>query len=214
VHGSSSWKIASTSTGSSATNVIYKTGDRLNTDGVYYVYPNVPCFLEGSTILCQVNGQDTYLPIETITPGTLVKTPLHGYKAVALIGKAEFHNPAHSERIQNRLYKCSPSAYPELNADLYITGCHSILVDSITDHQKDNMIAHLGKIFITDRKYRLIACADERAEPWNSEGMYTIWHVALEHEDHYMNHGVWANGLLVESCSINFMKNKSNLTLL
>jgi hypothetical protein len=27
-----------------------------------------------------------------------------------------------------------------------------------------------------------------------------------------MNYGVYANGLLVETCSINFLKNKSNMT--
>ena len=55
---------------------------------------------------------------------------------------------------------------------------------------------------------------DERAEPWVSEGNYTVWHFALEHEDIKMNYGVYANGgLLVETCSINTMRTKSNLTL-
>jgi hypothetical protein len=57
-----------------------------------------------------------------------------------------------------------------------------------------------------------MAHIDERAEPWNAEGEYTIWHVALEHADERMNYGVYVNGgLLVESCSINFLKNKSNM---
>ena len=54
---------------------------------------------------------------------------------------------------------------------------------------------------------------DERAEPWASEGTYTIWHFALENEDIKMNYGVYANGLLVETCSINTMRTKSNLTI-
>lgn len=59
-----------------------------------------------------------------------------------------------------------------------------------------------------------MACVDERAEPWNSQGTYTIWHFALEHYDEKMNYGVYANGgLLVETCSINFLKNKSNMDL-
>jgi hypothetical protein len=59
-----------------------------------------------------------------------------------------------------------------------------------------------------------MACVDERAEPWNSENTYTIWHFALDHNDHTMNYGVYANGgLLVETCSINFLKNKSNMTI-
>jgi hypothetical protein len=58
-----------------------------------------------------------------------------------------------------------------------------------------------------------MACLDERADAWNSEGMYTIWHFALDHEDSKMNYGVYANGLLVESCSIHHMIHKSNMTL-
>jgi len=60
-----------------------------------------------------------------------------------------------------------------------------------------------------------MAYIDERAEPWNSEGSYTIWHFALENTDDGMNYGVYANGgLLVETCPIRTLKNKSNMTLL
>ena len=213
VGGSSLWKIASNSTGSSSQSGNYSAGNDLNSDGVYYLYPNVICFLEGSKILCHVNGMDVYLPIETINPGLLVKTHLSGYKAVSLIGKSQLQNPSHDERIQDRLYKCSPSNYSELTDDLYITGCHSILVDIMTDDQREKTNEYLGRIFITEDKYRLMACVDERAEPWVSEGPYTIWHMALENENTRMNYGIWANGLLVETCSIHFMKNWSNMTL-
>ena len=60
-----------------------------------------------------------------------------------------------------------------------------------------------------------MACVDERAVPWNSKGIYTIWHFALENNDEKMNYGVYANGgLLVETCSINFLKKKSNMVVL
>jgi hypothetical protein len=73
----------------------------------------------------------------------------------------------------------------------------------------------MGKIFITDNKYRLTASVDERAEPWNSEGEYTVWHFALENDNIHMNYGVYVNGgLLVESCGIHVLKNKSNMVLL
>jgi hypothetical protein len=104
--------------------------------------------------------------------------------------------------------------YPDLKEELYLTGCHSILQFPITDKQKEDTIKHLGKLFITDNKYRLMAHIDERAEPWNAEGEYTIWHLALEHADITMNYGIYVNGgLLVETCSIRFLKNKSNMTL-
>lgn len=210
--GYTSWRIASNSYGTSPQNVVYINGSLLNNDGSYYLYPSAPCFLEGTTILCQVDGIEKYVPVEELKKGTLVKTSLDGYKPVVLLGKGMIQNPDNDERTENRLYKCSTSKYPELKDDLYITGCHSILEFPITEKQKEDTIKHLGKLFVTDKKYRLMACVDERAEPWNSKGEYTIWHFALENSDERMNYGVYANGgLLVETCSISFLKTKSNM---
>lgn len=211
------WRIASNSTGISPQNVVYAVGDILIGTGseLYYLYPSAPCFLDGTTILCQLDGEEKYIPIEDMTNGTLVKTSRDGFKKVVAIGKGVLENPDNDERTENRLYKCTPAKYPELTENLYITGCHSILVNTITDKQKEDTIKHLGKIFITDKKFRLIACVDERAEPWNSSGCYTIWHFALENADDGMNYGVYANGgLLVETCAIRTLKTKSNMTLI
>jgi len=214
VSGYTHWRLASTSTGTSPQNVVYTNGQVLNSDGNYYLYPANPCFKEGTTILCQVEGKDTYIPVEQLKNGTLVKTSLDGYKKVVLVGKGSLQNPGTDERTENRLYKCSPIHYPELKEDLFITGCHSILVDSLTEKQRQETIQHLGKVFVTDRKYRLMACVDARAEPWDSEGTYAIWHFALDHADETMNYGVYANGgLLVETCCITNLKTKSNMTL-
>jgi hypothetical protein len=212
--GYSSWRIASNSAGTSAQNIIYRNGDLLISDGFYNLYPTRPCFLEGTTLLCQVNNVDTYVPIEQLKKGMLVKTSLDGYKAVCLLGKGTIHNPGTDERTENRLYKCSTRKYPSLISDLYITGCHSILEFPITEKQTKDIKKHAGRLYVTDKKYRLMACLDERAEPWNSQGEYTIWHVALEHNDETMNYGVFANGgLLVETCSIHFLKNRSNMVV-
>lgn len=213
-----SWRIAAIGGGGTPPSGVYNNGVDLETlfgSNNYYVYPNIPCFLEGTQVLCLINGDDKYIPIENINSGTIVKTSIDGYKKVVLIGKGTIHNPENNERVQNRLYKCSSSQYPQLTQDLYLTGCHSILVDSITDTQSSKMIEQLGGIYITDKKYRLITCVDERAEPWNSEGHYTIYHFALEHNDERMNYGIYVNGgLLVETCCIYAMKNKSNMILL
>ena len=185
-----------------------------NSSYTYYLYPSGVCFLEGSQILCLVDEKETYVPIETMRVGTLVKTSRNGYKKVELIGKNSIVNPGDNERSESRLYKLSPSKYPELKEDLIITGAHSVLVDNITDKERDEITKHLGRIFVTDEKYRLMAMLDERAEPWASAGEYMIWHFALENDDITRNYGVYANGLLVETCSINTMRTKSNLSLL
>jgi hypothetical protein len=212
--GVTSWRIASNSTGSSSQAIVYQNGASLNPSGTYFMYPATPCFLEGSKLLCKEGEEEVWKPIESIQKGDLVKTSHSGFKAVVVIGSGSIANPGTAERTENRLYKCSKEAYPELTEDLYITGCHSILVDELTEKQREETKKHLGQIFVTEKRYRLMACVDERAEPWASEGSYTIWHLALENTDRYMNYGVFANGgLLVETCSINFMENKSNMCL-
>jgi hypothetical protein len=206
------WRLASNSTGTSSQANVYSNGDTLNSDGGYSLYPAAPCFLEGTQVLCQVDGVEKYIPVESMRSGTLVKTSRDGYKKVVLIAKGDIHNPGTDERIENRLYKLSPSNYPDLKEELFITGCHSILEFPITEQQQKDTIKRLGSIFITDKKYRLMACVDSRAEPWNSEGKYTIWHFALENEDDGMNYGVYVNGgLLVETCAIRTLKNRSNM---
>jgi hypothetical protein len=177
------------------------------------VYPATVCFKEGTNILCLVDGKEVYQAIETLKEGSLVKTRRSGYKKIEILASGAIQNPGTHQRIPGRLYKCSKAAYPELTEDLYLTGQHSILVDSITEKQKQGILTHLGRIFVTDNKYRLIACVDERAEPWASEGTYTIWHLALENIDPNMNYGIYVNGgLLVETCCLDTLKNKSNLT--
>lgn len=215
LQGITSWRLASITTGTSSQSNVYQNGNSLNPDGTYYLYPSIPCFLEGTTILCEVDSKETYVPVEQIRKGTLVKTSLDGFKKVEMIGHSTIKNPSTSERIQNRLYKCAKEVYPQLTDDLFITGCHSILVDELTEKQREDTKREVGRIFVTDRKYRLMACVDERAEPWQSEGTYTIWHFALEHTDSGMNYGVYANGgLVVETCSLRFLKEKSNMTLI
>jgi hypothetical protein len=210
----SSWILSSNSTGPSSKAVVYVTGNVLNSSGSYNLYPVIPCFLEGTDILCSVNGTEVYLPVESLTPGTQVKTTSGAFKKVAAIGKGTIANPGNSERTKNRLYRLTPAAYPQLTKDLYITGCHSILLDSLSQEQREAINKYLENIFFIDGKYRLMACIDERAEPWNSGATYPIWHFALENDDVKMNYGLYVNGgLLVEKSSINFLKNKSSMTI-
>jgi hypothetical protein len=173
-----------------------------------------PCFLEGTKILCFENNREVYRPIESLRKGDLVKTIYNGYMPIHMIGTTTIYNPGNDYRVVNRLYKCSREKYPVLFEDLYITGCHSILVPSMTDDQWENTKAVNGNIYVTDNHFRLIACADEKAEPFNKEGFMNIYHIALDHHEICMNYGIYANGLLVESCSIEYLIKYSNLKIL
>jgi hypothetical protein len=209
LNGITNWRVID------STGVLYPSsylnGTDLSNSYNYYLFPAAPCFLQGTRILCLVDGQESHLPVEQLEPGTLVRTSRDGYKPVSLVGHAPFYNPGTDERSQDRLYKLSPTFYPELDSDLFITGCHAVLVDSLTALQREDGLRLQGETFITDGKVRLMACIDDRAEPWVNQGQHTVWHFALEHEDPYMNYGVYANGLLVETCSLSFLRDYSNM---
>jgi hypothetical protein len=175
----------------------------------------IACFKEDSKILCFKEGREMYVKIQDIRKGDLIKTLKPGYVPVFMIGKREFYHHVLKERIKAQLYKCSKTEYPELLEDLIITGCHSILVNSFkSNEQKEKVLEVLGDIYVTDNKLRVPACVDDRTSVYENPGNYTIYHLALENDDYYMNYGIYANGLLVETCSKRYLKELSNMTLI
>jgi hypothetical protein len=180
-------------------------------------FPNInrvldyTCFLEGSKILTDKG----YVKIEELKKGDNVKTELDGYKKIDMIGCRNIYHVGIEERIKNQLYKCTKENYQEILEDLIITGCHSILVGSFkNEKEREKTIEVNGNTYVTGNKYRLPACADERAIVYEKKGDYKVYHVALENHDYYKNFGIYANGLLVESCSKRYLKELSGMELL
>jgi hypothetical protein len=174
----------------------------------YYVVSNPPCFKEGSKVLTSVG----YKKVEELRKGDLVKTLHSGYKGIYMIGKKEIIHEGVEERAKDQLYKCSKENYPEVYEDLIITGCHSILVSNYSSvEEREKTIKVNRDTYVTEGKYRLPACADMRAKVYEVPGKYMIYHVALENEDNYMNYGIYANGLLVETCSKRYLKELSGM---
>ena len=170
----------------------------------------IPCFHEDTKILTNCG----YKPIKELEKDDLIKTLKHGYKPINMIGRKQIYHIASNERIKDQLYKCTNDNYPEIFEDLLITGCHSILVNNFTNEEQKNMTIKINKkIFVTDGKYRLPACVDLRSSVYETPGMYTIYHLALENDDQRMNYGIYANGLLVETCSKRYLKELSNMIL-
>jgi hypothetical protein len=174
------------------------------------LFDSVPCFKEHTKILT-ING---YRPIQDLRKGDLIKTSIDGYKAIDMIGVKNIYHSGFSYRDKNQLYVCSQSKYPELFEDLVITGMHSILIDNFIDNEREQVIKLLGDTYMTDDKYRLPACIDKRTKPYSKPGNYNIYHIALENENYYYNYGIYANGLLVETCSQRYLKELSNMELL
>jgi hypothetical protein len=166
----------------------------------------VICFKEDTKILTKTG----YKLIQELKKGDLIKTLKNGYKPIYKIGYTKIDHQCSQERIKNQLYKCSPENYPELFEDLIITGCHCILVDKFKNENEREKSKEINNInvdgdYMTETKFRLPSCVDERTTVYDIAGVYKIYHLALENDDYCMNYGIYANGLLVESTSKRFM---------
>ena len=177
-----------------------------------YVSPYYPCFKQGTRILAFRKGREQYVPVETLVKGDLIKTLRSGYKPVSLIGQKTIQNTPDSN-IKNRLFRYSQHVCPELFEDLFITGEHCVLVNGIPDKKIKEIREYMGDIYTTEGEYRLPAHLDERADTHGLQGQAIVWHFALEHEDPCANYGVYANGLLVESASEEYLQDYSEIEL-
>jgi hypothetical protein len=168
------------------------------------------CFLRGSKILTE----DGYKEIEMLSSGVKVETYKHGLKEVKYIGFSKMYHNANNIKSKDKLFRLKKNNYPDLMEDLIVTGCHCILEKGFLNEDEWNKTMEInGNIFQTDDYFRLPACVDQRSEIYDEEGVYEIWHLALEHEDEKMNYGIYANGLLVESTSIRMLRDLSGMTL-
>ena len=150
--------------------------------------PLTPCFAKGTRILCE----DGYRLVESLRKGTMVKTLKHGYKPITMIGTSTIRNPAHTERIRERLYR-----YPK--HELLLTGGHAVLVDSVNGEQMARIMSSYKGLYSTEGQGRLLSRDDDNAEPYAIAGTYEVYNFVLEGPHENTNYGVYANGLLVES---------------
>lgn len=165
------------------------------------------CFIEGSKIFARLNNNDAYIPIQNLKKGDLVKTYLHGYRKIIMIGKNTLKNdPTKWNYCIKRLRKNKLGAID----DLMLTGGHSILVNNLSEKEKAGQISIYNsadrKI---DGKYLLLASVSENFETVNDNNKYTYYHLVLEHDgDLNVRYGIWANGVLTESQSENHFLSK------
>jgi len=193
-----SWKIGFKSSGSFPPNTVYNQGDLLDGSGYpgYGLYPansSAICFRAGSMIKCE----DGYRAVETLKKGDMVETLDHGLVAVDVVGSSMLPNRA-GDNPEDRLYVLRKEDF-SLTEDLYLTGGHSLLVEKLNVHQVKEILKMSGAIFVTDNKLRLFTCLEEKALVVDEENV-PIYHLCLENPDPELNYGIYANGLLVETC--------------
>ena len=180
---------------------MYETPDNPYIDTIRV---NPICYVKGSQILCRDNIRECYVKIENIRPGMLVKTYPTGYKRVMVIQKNFIQNTV--DRVENKIYRLPKSKNKNLFQDLYVTGLHSILVPSLTPEQEQKTISSWGGIIKICNLYRLMAHLSPEFEDVKDEEVYEIYHLVLENANETANDGIWANGILSESLSMESYK--------
>lgn len=173
-----------------------------------------PCFNEGTKIL-YLNKKmvDEYICIELLRKGDFVKTFKHGYRKIDMIGRnVLINNP---NIYKNCMYKMVKTDTNGLLEDLIVTGGHSIMVDEMTEKEKEmNDELFLGPTPILDKKYLLLAAVSNQFVPIEDKKEYTYYHFVLDNEDDEdARYGIWANGILTETPSKQYFKKQKFIML-
>jgi surface protein len=161
------------------------------------------CFKEGTYILTRGG----YRKVDELNTGDRIKTVKNGYLPIYKIGRGRICHEKVSNRPKDCLYRYSKEQYPELIEDLVLTGGHSILVDAFAskEEEEENREVFGGDVSKIDDHRRLLSCVNQKCVVYESPGTYFIYHIALENTDEERSYGIYANGLLVESCPINYI---------
>jgi hypothetical protein len=160
------------------------------------------CFIEGTKILTLHDG---YIPIQHLEPGTLIKTyGIHQFLPLKYLYKTKINYKKTNNKL-NKLFKYEKHRFG-LIEDLVVSGGHSILVDELNDNEKKLTNQFWNEHERIENKYKLLACIDSRNTEFEQEGIYNMYQIVLESEEANKQFGIYANGILTETMSIDFYK--------
>jgi len=187
---------------------VYDSTRTLVVDGTTFSI-NIQCYLKGTKILTYIDEKEVWVNIENLKPSDLVKTYKNGFIRVKNIGWSQMKNSIHLN--PNKLFKIEKNKLPELTEDLYVSGKHSRLVDNLTQEQISSTLKIWSKMQKINDKYLLMACVDELFTDVKDENMYDMYQIILESDSRSQQYGIYANGLLSESMSIQTFERKKQL---
>ncbi len=147
----------------------------------------VPCFGEGTEILTVDGENETYVPVEKLVPGSIVKTYLHGPQVVKKISKGSLLN--NSEDPKKCMFKMEKTE--NMTADLCLTGGHALL----------KTVPPKGLRFKIDDQYlHFVENLPEFKKM--APRKYNHYNFCFENGGNKdLRYGVWANGVLCETPS-------------
>ena len=158
-----------------------------------------PCFNHDTKILCLNKfSKEEYVPIQNLRKGDFVKTYLHGYKRIDMIGMDTMVN--NPDNWQECMFKMEKTEENGLTEDLIVTGWHSVLVKRLTPEQEERH-KDLDFIYHIDNKCLLLASVSEDFQKLENRDEYTYYNLTLESTSENKRFGVYANGILVETPS-------------
>jgi hypothetical protein len=186
---------------SNSPNTLFYSGTTLTSSSVIGPITDPTCFNEGTKILClNKDNLDEYIAIENLRKGDLVKTYLHGYRRIEMIGKNILpNNPSNPLSCMFKMEKTETNGLIE---DLIVTGGHSLLVDSIDNEElrEKNSQFFNNDVPIIDNKVLHLAAASDHFKPIMDTNIFVYYHFILENDgDDEKRYGIWANGVLTET---------------
>ena len=170
---------------------------------------SVQCYLKGTKILTYIDEKEVWVNIENLKPSDLVKTYKNGFIRVKNIGWSQMQNSIHLN--PNKLFKIEKNKLPELTEDLYVSGKHSRLVDELTQEQISSTLKIWSKLQQINDKYLLMACVDDLFTDVKDENIYDMYQIILQSDSASQQYGIYANGLLSESMSIQTFERKKQM---
>jgi hypothetical protein len=194
---------------------IYAT---VNGDGVYkYIQPGT-CLLENTEIET-ISG---YVKIQDIKKGDLIKTQSGKYKPILHLGSGSIDLNYKNNEFETRVVLKDTFGKNQPIQDLYMTRMHALLfsgeIENLTNERYEKEKKYYENILKIEGYNKLLALHCNKCEYTNFKemqvkfnGKSNYYNIVLVSNDDNEEFGIFAEGILVETCSKNWFY-KSELT--